>query len=261
MKKIKIFLLLCFISLSSFSSFAQFTIPEIPKFQTSIYDYGKMLTETEKANLEEKLVRYADSTSTQIVVVTIENLQGEDIGILATNWAQKWGIGGSQNNDNGVLMLFSLQDKKMTIRPGYGVEDRLIAGVCGEIIRNIIRPEFKNKNYFAGIDQGTNAVIDVLKGKFKGTRQNDRKGGIPVLYIIIGLGILFLIISKSKNNGNNGGRGGGFDLADIIILSSMGRNSGGGGFGGGFGGSSGGGGFGGGFGGGGFSGGGASGDW
>lgn len=262
MKKIRSFLALFYIVFCSINSFAQFTIPETPKFQTSVYDYAGMLSDSEKSQLEQKLVRYSDSTSTQIVVITVENLKGEDVGVLATNWAQKWGIGGSQKNDNGVVMLFSLQDKKMSIRPGYGVEDKLIAGTLGEIIRKVIRPEFKNKNYFSGIDKGTDAIFEVLKGTYKGTRQESNSDGIPLIYIIVGLLVLFVIISKSKNNGNNGNRSGGFDLTDFILLSSLGRNSGGGGFGGGFGGSSGGGGgFGGGFGGGGFSGGGASGDW
>ena len=257
MKKIRCFISLFCVVFCGIKSFAQFTIPEVPKFQTSVYDYAGMLSDSEKTQLEQKLVRYSDSTSTQIVVITVENLKGEDVGVLATNWAQKWGIGGSQKNDNGVVMFFSLQDKKMSIRPGYGVEDKLIAGTLGEIIRKVIRPEFKNKNYFLGIDKGTDAIFEVLKGTYKGTRQGSKSDGIPIIYIILGLLVLFFIISKSKNNGSNGNRSGGFDLADIIILSSLGRNSGGGGFGG----SSGGGGFGGGFGGGGFSGGGASGDW
>lgn len=261
MKNIKQFLVTTFLIFASLMGYAQFQIPEKPSFETAVYDYAKMLSETEKAQLEQKLVRYSDSTTTQIVVVTIDNLKGEDVGVVATNWAQQWGIGDAAK-DNGVILLFSLEDKKMTIRPGYGVEDRLIAGVCGEIIRKIIRPEFKAGNYFVGIDKGTDAVFQALNGKFKGTRQEKPTGGIPVWMIAIGLLILFFIISKSKNNGKNGGQsGGGFDLADIIILSSLGRNSGGGSFGGGFGGSGGGGGFGGGFGGGGFSGGGASGDW
>ena len=258
--KFQITLLFIILILTSISAVAQFDIPDLPKFQTSVYDYSNLLSAQEKKQLEEKLIRYSDTTTNQVTVIIIPSLKGEDIGVLATNWAQKWGLG-DKDKDNGVLLLIASQDRKMSIRSGYGLEDRLIAGISGEIIRKIIRPEFKAGNYYSGIDNGTNAIFDVIKGKYKGSRESDEGGGIPIIYIIIGLVILFFIIAKSKNNGNNGTRGGGFDLADIIILSSMGRGSGGG-FGGGFGGSSGGGGgFGGGFGGGGFSGGGASGDW
>ena len=69
------------------SSFAQFTIPEKPSFQTSVYDYANLFSAEEKAQLEEKLVRYSDSTTTQIVVISIESLKNENVNQLATNWA------------------------------------------------------------------------------------------------------------------------------------------------------------------------------
>ncbi len=243
---------------------AQFTIPEKPSLQTSVYDYAKVLSDSEKQQLEEKLVRYSDSTSTQIVVVTIDNLKGEDIGILAPKWGHEWGVGQAKE-DNGVFILLSKEDRKIWIAPGYGVEDKLIAGTTGEIVRNVIVPEFKAGSYYNGLDKGADAIFDVLKGKYKGSRKNGLKNGVsPFVILLVLFVIVLIIVSSVKGNGKGNGRGGGMmrspSLLDIIVLSSLGRNSGGG-FGGGFGGSSGGGGFGGGFGGGGFSGGGAGGSW
>jgi uncharacterized protein len=240
--------------------FAQFNIPEIPSEQTSVYDYANVLSATEKAQLEEKLIRYSDSTTTQIVVITIESLKGEDVSMLATKWGQTWGIGGTAKDDNGVIILLAKAEKKIAINPGYGVEDRLTAGIGGEIIRNIIVPEFKAGSYYNGLDKGTTAIIDVFKGKYKGKKKENKKDGFPALPIIIIVIIILVLISRSKNNGgNSGSSGGGPSLLDIIILSSLGGGRGSGGFGGGS--SGGGGGFGGGFGGGGFSGGGSSGGW
>jgi uncharacterized protein len=254
-------LLVCFFITSI--SFAQFTIPEKPSLQTSVYDYANVLSATEKSQLEEKLIKYADSTSTQIVVITIESLKGEDIGILTPKWGQTWGIGGSQKNDNGVIILLAKAEHKIWISAGYGLEDRLTAGIGGEITRNIIIPEFKAGSYYNGLDKGTSAIIDVFKGKYKGERKQNKKKDIPVIPIIIIVVIILVLISRSKKNGGNSGNSGsGPSLLDVIILSSLGRggfgggSSGGGGFGGG-----GGGGFGGGFGGGGFSGGGSGGSW
>ncbi|MEK8180475.1 TPM domain-containing protein [Flavobacterium buctense] len=261
---IPVFLKLAVCLLVSQIGFAQLDIPKKPDLQTSVYDYAKLLSPQEKIQLEENLVRYSDSTSTQIVVVTIEDLKGESIDVVSTNWAQNWGIGQAKE-DNGVFILVSKNDRKISIRPGYGLEDRLTAGICGEIIRNVITPEFKAGSYYNGLSKGTDTIIEAVKGKYKGERKTNKKnGGFPILPIIIIIIVIIFIIAKNKGNGgggNHGNRGGGFDLADIIILSSLGR--GGGGFGGGSfgGGSSGGGGFGGGFGGGGFSGGGASGGW
>lgn len=257
----KIFVL--FVFLFGIVAQAQFKIPEKPSLQTSVYDYAKLLSDTEKTQLEEKLVRYSDTTSTQIVVITIDDLKGEDVGVLATNWAQTWGIGQAKE-DNGVIILVSKNDREISIRPGYGVEDRLVAGICGQIIRNDITPEFKAGSYYNGLNKGAESIFKVLTGKYKSERKQDKnEGSIFPILLVIAFVIIFLIL-VSKNKGNNGGNNGGFggpDLMDIIILSSMGRG-GGGSFGGGS--SSGGGfsgGFGGGFGGGGFSGGGASGSW
>jgi uncharacterized protein len=251
-----------FLFLNSGLLFAQFTIPEKPSFQTSVYDYASILNAQEKAQLEEKLIKYSDSTTTQIVVITIESLKNEDVSLLATKWGQTWGIGGTEKNDNGVIILIAKKERKIAINPGYGLEDRLTAGIGGEIIRNIIKPEFKAGSYYQGLDKGTDALFDVFKGKYKGERKKSKGNDFPILPIIVIVIIVLVLLSKNKNGsgGNSGNSGGGFgpSLLDVIILSSLGRGGGGG-----FGGSSGGdgGGFGGGFGGGGFSGGGSSGDW
>ena len=246
-------------------SFAQFTIPEKPSLQTSVYDYANVLSATEKAQLEEKLIKYSDSTTTQIVVITIESLKGDDVSQVATRWGQTWGIGGTEKDDNGVIVLLAKAEKKIAINPGYGLEDRLTAGLGGEIIRNIIIPEFRAGSFYNGLDKGTDALIDVFKGKYKGERKKAKqKNDFPVLPFIIIIIVILVLLSRNKGGGGNSGNsgGGGPSLLDVIILSNLGR-SGGGGFGGssggGFGG--GGGGFGGGFGGGGFSGGGSSGGW
>lgn len=264
-KNTTIFLMLFVCLLFTQIGFAQFTIPEKPTLQTSVYDYANVLSATEKAQLEEKLIKYSDSTTTQIVIVTIETLKGEDIGILTPKWGQTWGIGGTAKEDNGVLILLAKAERKIWISAGYGLEDRLTAGIGGEITRNIIIPEFKAGSYYKGLDKGTDALFDVFKGKYKGERVKATKDkGFPILPIIIIVIIILVLISRNKGGGNSGNRGGGIgpSLLDVIILSSLGRNSGGGGFGGGSsGGGFGGGGFGGGFGGGGFSGGGSGGDW
>lgn len=250
MKKL---LILVFI-LSGMYANAQFTIPDKPSFQTSVYDYADVLNPSEEKQLEEKLIRYSDSTSTQIVVISIEDLKGEDIGILTPKWAHEWGIG-QEKEDNGILILLSKKDRKIWIAPGYGVEERLTAGINGELTRNVIIPEFKAGSYYKGLDKGADAIFKVLQGKYKGSRKKESNFPVGIIVVIV---VFLVLVSSRRNRGGNGGNSGGLDLGDMIILSSLGRS--GGGFGGGsFGGGSGG--FGGGFGGGGFSGGGAGGSW
>jgi len=261
------FILLLIAFLLPLAGFAQFDIPKKPDLQTSVYDYAQLLSATEKSALEEKLVRYSDSTSTQIVVITVETIKGESIGILTPKWAHEWGIG-QADKDNGILILLAAKEREIWISPGYGVEDKLSAGIVGQMTRDVIIPEFKAGSYYNGLNAGTDAIFQLLKGKYKEERKNlkkgDKDGGGGGIFIFIIIFIIIIIILSKRGGGRGGNNGGGFGstLTDILILSSLGSGGGSrGGFGG-FGGSGGGGGgFGGGFGGGGFSGGGAGGSW
>jgi len=258
-------ILLILLYVCAFNLQAQREIPERPAVETSVYDEADMLTSSEEKALEQKLINYADTTSTQIVVATIESLQGEYIGTYSVDWAHKWGIG-TQGKDNGVLVLVAEQDRKVWITTGYGVEGFMTDAKSKEIVELIILPEFRNNNIYAGLDKGTTAIFQVLEGTFQGVPQtNNSQGGTPIRAIVFLIIFIVIIISmfNKRGGGRNGGRRGGGLLWDAIILSSLGRGSfgGGGGFGGGSGGGFGGGGFGGGFGGGGFGGGGAGGSW
>ena len=259
----KLFFLVTF--LFSFQLFSQgYTVPEKPKFQTSVYDYVNLLSTSQKADLERKLIKYSDTTSTQIVVAIIPSTEGENINYLAANWGHAWGIGDAKK-DNGVLILLAKNDRKIAIQAGQGIEHLLTDFASKRIISRIIIPEFKKGDYYSGLNKGADAVFYTLNGEFQGTRQQkseDFNSGIIIFIIIII--IFFILISKGKNNKGGGKRYQRGSLADTIfdtiILSNAGRS--GGSFGGSFGGSSsGGGGFGGGFGGGSFGGGGASGGW
>lgn len=249
------------IVLFSQSVSAQYEIPPIPSKQTSVYDYINLLTPSQKTALESKLIRYADSTSTQIVCVIIGSTNGEDISMLGAEWGQKWKIG-QKGEDNGILIMLAKDDRKVDINTGYGIEYRITDLMSERIINRIMIPEFKNENYYDGLDKGSDAIFAALKGEFKEDRDFGKKEGTPIPFFIIFIFIM-IIIALINKGGKGGGRGGRGSLLDMIVLSSLGRGGfggGGGSFGGGgtFGG---GGGFGGGFGGGGFGGGGASGGW
>jgi uncharacterized protein len=250
-------------------SFAQFEIPEKPSEETSVYDYANIFNNNEKAYLTQKLVKYADSTSTQIVIATVKTLNGDDISLTSANWGQKWGIG-QKGKDNGILILVASEDRKIDISTGYGIEYRLTDLMAERILNRIILPEFKKGSYFNGLDKGTDAVISALNGEFKAppknTQENNSPDGLKFMIAIMFIVFIFSIISKRRKNDDDNYKGGkksrGLSPLEMIILSGQGRSRGGnfgsGGFGGG---SFGGGGFGGGFGGGGFGGGGASGGW
>lgn len=259
-------------------SFAQFDIPEKPEGnkQTSVYDDINLLSSSQKHTLEQKLIKYADSTSTQIMVAIISTTNGDDISLVATKWGHDWGVG-QEDEDNGIVILLAKDDRQIDISTGYGIEYRLTDIDAERIINRVIIPEFKKGNFYDGLDKATDVMFQILNGEFEG-RTYDDSGDFPI-GIVIFLLIVFVIfmIAISSNRRGRGGKGGGKkggnidsrDILEAIIFSNMGRGSyrsgssgGFGGFGGrSSGGSFGGGGFSGGFGGGGFGGGGASGSW
>jgi uncharacterized protein len=253
-----------------FSANAQYKIPPKPeelKEQKGVYDYIKLLSISDSLNLEQKLIRYSDTTSTQIVVVIIKSTEGEQINYLGAQWGEKWGIG-QADKDNGVLILLAKDDRKIAINTGYGVEHLLTDAISKRIIERDIIPYFKKNDYYSGLNSGVDAIFEALNGEYQGTRQSS-SGEFPVgVFFVLFLFFIIFIIAISnhkKGGGRNGGkRSNGTSILDAIILSNMGRGSykgsSSGGFGG-FGGGSSSGGFGGGFGGGGFGGGGASGGW
>lgn len=251
------------------TSFAQFDIPETPKSQTSVYDYtGALLSGQQKKYLEQKLIKYSDTTSTQIVLAIINSTNGENINYLGAQWGEKWGIG-QEKEDNGILILLAKNDRKIAINTGYGIEHLLTDAMSKRIIERDIIPYFKQGDYYGGLNRGSDAIFEVLNGEYKGSRKSN-SDGFPIeaaIFLIFIFIIILISISKNKRGGgrNGGRRSTSIDILEAIILSNSGRGSyrsGSGSFGGGFGGSSSsGGGFGGGFGGGGFGGGGASGGW
>jgi uncharacterized protein len=251
----------------AFPTRAQFEIPPKPPAgqQTSLYDYYGLLSPSQKSSLEQKLIRYSDSTSTQIVIAIIASTEDEDIQFLGANWAHAWGIGQAKE-DNGVLILLARDDRRIAINTGYGVEEFLTDALSKRIIERIIIPEFREGDYYAGLDRGADAIFQALNGQFaappKGSGAEEFPFGALLPFIIFFIIILILASRKNRGGGGKGGkRKPGLDLWDMIILSNMGRSSSRGGWGGSSGGGFGGGGFGGGFGGGGFGGGGASGGW
>lgn len=249
----------------SIFAFAQL-VPKKPAKIFPVTDEVGLLTATEKEQLNQKLIKFHDSTSTEIAVIIIPTSKGEDINYLATIYGEKWGIG-EKEQDNGIVFLIATEDRKFAIQQGRGVERYLTASVAGQILDYIVTPNFKQGLWFEGINRGTSALMEAVQGKFKPIiKDTSNEEGLSSLQILMIAFFIFLILRflfQNRGGGNNGDD-------DDEMLSRRGRTSypggffpfpgsfGGGGFGGG---SSGGGGFGGFGGGGSFGGGGASGGW
>ncbi len=238
----------------------------------AVNDFANIFSPQEKLALENKLRETFKTTSNEILIVTLKSLDGNEVEDVAYAYGKSW-VPGNKGKDNGIIILLSLEPRKLRIEVGKGLEGAVPDGLAGSIMRNEIVPLLKQNQYFAAFDKGTNAIIAASKGEYNYDPNDDRANGansemsIEKLIAIGALVILFLIIvRRSKGGGPNGGmltrrgyrRWGGPTVFDY---GPWGGGGGGGIFGGGGGnGGSSGGDFGG-FGGGDFGGGGASSDW
>ncbi len=253
MKKL-LFIVLMLVAIFNVS--AQKSIPK-PVPQRLVVDNANVLSAQEVDQLERKLVALDDNTSNQISILTVRSLNGEVIEDVAVATFRDWGIG-NKKTKNGVLILVAVDDRKIRIEVGYGLEGAITDVVANDIINNDIKANFKQGNYYEGLNLATDHLSKAAAGEYhvKREKTESRKGkGGNIIGIIIII-IIVLVLSRS-GGGGRGGRGGGGFLGPLILGSMLsGGNRGGGGWGG----DSGGGGFGG-FGGGSSGGGGASGDW
>ncbi len=258
MKKL-FFAMLVLLSQGAFAQVEK-AIPKVPNPPRLVNDFTNTLTQMQIQALEDKLVRYDDTTSNQIVVAIVDNLGGYADYEYARTLGKEWGVGNKEFN-NGVVLLVAVGERKVFIAPGYGLEGALPDLLCKQIVESEILPNFRGNDYFAGIDRGTTAIAKAAVGEYtppKGyANRGDKGGGVPVLLIIIVIIILVLFLSGGRGGGGTMSRRGYTDsnVPPILWFPGGGGGSRGGGWSGG-----GGGGFGG-FGGGGFGGGGAGGSW
>jgi uncharacterized protein len=268
---------------------------DAPQLTGRVNDYAGMLSPEAASRLEQKLAGFERDQSTQIVVLTIPSLQGDDIDQFTIRVADLWKIG-QKGSDNGVLLVLARDERKVRIEVGMGLQGVLPDITAGRIIRDVMRPHLKSGNFERGISAGVDGIIAATKGEFKAT-PGERKsrphqsGSSRLLTFLLFTGVAAVALgSVSRYLGGLAGAVGlplaagvtfsGLGLGILLLLGAVGLvagfllstlarfghngGQGGGGFygGGGFGGGgfgSGGGGFSGG--GGGFDGGGASGDW
>jgi uncharacterized protein len=239
---------------------------DFPKLTGRVVDQANLLDPEQEAALTAKLAGLETRTKRQLVVATLNSLEGYEISDYGYRLGRAWALGqdgkGETEKDNGAILIIAPNDRKMRIEVGYGLEPVLTDGLSSTIIRNDITPRFKEGDFAGGINAGVDRIVTQLElpadeaAKIANAAQEPRgrDEGVPfgaIIFVLFLIFFVFLPMFRSMNGGGRKHRRGG--MGPVIIW------GGGGGFGGGGGGGFGGGGFGGG--GGSFGGGGASGGW
>ncbi len=246
----KFLLSICYLLTATFVSAKD--IPSKPNPPKLVNDYASVLSQNEVQILEQKLSTYYDSTSTQISIVIEKSLDGDDLVDYCQRIGEGWGIG-EKGKSNGILIYVAIDDHKMRIHTGYGMEATVTDLLSRRIEDEYMKPAFREQNYFAGLDAATDIIIRAAAGEFINDTpaKNRKRKGVSSISLIV-----FIIIAIVLSFFNRGGRRGGGFLGYAPFIGTFGGSGFSGGGGGGFGG----GGFSG-FGGGGFGGGGSSGSW
>ncbi len=192
---------------SSLLSFGQ-VLPDKPNPARLVNDFAGMLGADASERLERKLVNFDDSTSNQIAVVTVDSLSGDDISDFAIKLFQKWKIGAAKKN-NGVLVLISKPDRKVWITVGYGLESVITDALSRRFIDQDIIPNFKNGQYYEGIDLATTHLMQLAKGEYHEARPKLSRGsGSNLVFVLILVMILIFIFTRGGGGASQIGRNG-----------------------------------------------------
>lgn len=178
-----------------------------------VLDYTNTLSPSQLVQLNNKLIAYDDSTSNQIAVVIIRNLKGNPdsslvypIEDVALKILRDWGVGGQAKKDNGIVLLVAIEDRRVRIETGYGLEGAIPDMTAASIIDHDIVPHFKKGDYYSGLDAGTTAIMEAARGEYTAPegyakRKKGKSKGIGFNTIIVILVILFILFRKSGGGG------------------------------------------------------------
>ncbi|PIR92837.1 methanol dehydrogenase [Candidatus Falkowbacteria bacterium CG10_big_fil_rev_8_21_14_0_10_43_10] len=168
-----------------------------------VNDFAGVIDGAVKQSLEQKLVAFEKETSNEISVVTVKNLGGDYIENFAEKLFKDWGIG-KKDNDNGALVLVAVEDRKMRIEVGYGLEGALTDAQSNWIINNEMKPAFQAGKYGEGISLAVDKIIGATKGEYVASDDNNNGAGgwnwEFIFWLVIGLFMwLGAILGRSKS--------------------------------------------------------------
>jgi len=171
---------------------------DVPALKARVNDYAGLLTPSTAKQLEQALLAFEQSESTQIVVLTVNSLEGESLEDFSMQVAEAWKVG-QKDLDNGALLLISKNDRKIRIEVGYGLEGSLTDMISGRIIRNVIVPAFRSGNFDQGVANGVAAMMAAVKGEFQAQpvkrQPRGRESSVSFIPLIV---FIFLITQLGR---------------------------------------------------------------
>ncbi len=176
-------------------------LPQQPNPPRLVNDYAGVLSSEEENALEQKLVAFDDSTSTQLAIVIIRSTGEYPVDDYAIALYRAWGIG-QKGKDNGAVIVAAMDDRRVAIITGYGLEGALPDAICKRIIEQDIKPAFKQQQYYAGLDDATTEMIKRSTGEYTADDDIRHRGsseGTWIPFVFIGLVFLFIFYVRYRS--------------------------------------------------------------
>jgi len=203
-----------------------------PKPDRYFNDYAGVVSNEAALRFNEQLAQFERETSDQVVVAVFPKMQSDsDVADYTQRVAQAWGVG-QKDRRNGVVLFVFIEDRKMFIQVGYGLEGALPDATAFDITERQIKPLFRTGNYEAGLSTGIDLICKAIRGEYKvsGKTVAERHSGggfsgvLPFIIFVIVL-IIISRVTRKLGGYSYSSRGGG----PVFIPSGGGWSSGGGG--------------------------------
>lgn len=167
-----------------------------------VNDFGHVLSASTVQTLDAELAQFEASTSNQIAVVTVPDMGGDYVENYAVKLYQDWGIG-KKDKDNGVLLLLAIQEHKIRIEVGYGLEGALPDSVAQSIINNDLTPNLKAGKFDEGVTAATHDIMAATQNEYVGAGETKSGRGInyeAVIFVVfIMLQWIGAVLARSKS--------------------------------------------------------------
>ena len=204
--------------------------PAFPPLSGRVVDEAALMSRKQAHQLTQQLAAFENRSGIQLVVVSIDSLDGETIEEYGYQLGRHWGIG-QKGKNNGVLLLIAQDERKVRIEVGYGLEGALPDAIAANIIQTRILPAFKRGDMVAGILAGSQGIMQALAGEYQpvdNTSKADKQGG-PWLFILVVIAMIVLHNLRGGGGGPGGRRRAAYMAGGFGAGSFGGRTGGGGG--------------------------------
>jgi uncharacterized protein len=168
-------------------------------------DYAGVVSAADAQRLDAKLRAFAEETSTQVVVAVFKSLPSPSLEDFTVRTAESWRVG-RKDWDNGAVLFVFVDDRKMRIETGYGLEGALPDQLAARILDNEVRPHFRAGDWAGGLEAGIDGIIAATRGEYKAPPKKQKGAPLAAILIIVLFVILFFWLASQGSRGAYVGR-------------------------------------------------------